>query len=91
MLEAVCLKILHLADLHFGKSIYGLSLLDSGDQAEWVKRFLELAEDVEKFLEYNGMECCECGCCSYICPAKRQLTQSIKTMRKLILANKKKK
>lgn len=41
------MKILHLADLHFGKSIYGLSLLDSGDQAEWVKRFLELAEDVK--------------------------------------------
>ena len=41
------MKILHLADLHFGKSIYGLSMLDSGDQAEWVKRFLELAEDVK--------------------------------------------
>ena len=46
--------------------------------------------DEERFLKYNGMECCECGCCSYICPAKRQLTQSIKTMRKLLLAKRKK-
>ncbi len=45
----------------------------------------------EKFLEYGGMECCECGCCSYICPAKRQLTQNIKSMRKILLAKKKKK
>ena len=42
------------------------------------------------FAENQGMECCECGCCSYICPAKRQLTQSIKSMRKMVLAKKKK-
>ena len=45
----------------------------------------------EMFQKFNGMECCECGCCSYICPAKRQLTQSIKSMRKMILADRKKK
>lgn len=45
----------------------------------------------EMFLKYNGLECCACGCCSFICPAKRQLTQSIKTMRAMALANKKKK
>ena len=44
----------------------------------------------EAFLKCNGMECCECGCCSFICPAKRQLTQSIKSMRKIQLAKKKK-
>ena len=44
----------------------------------------------EAFLAYNGMECCECGCCSYVCPAKRPLTQSIKSMRKMQLAKKKK-
>ena len=44
----------------------------------------------EKFLAYNGMECCECGCCSYVCPAKRPLTQEIKSMRKIQLAKKKK-
>ncbi len=46
--------------------------------------------DEAAFLEHDGMECCECGCCSYICPAKRQLTQSIKSMRKMMLAKKKK-
>jgi electron transport complex protein RnfC len=46
--------------------------------------------DEEAFVANNGMECCECGCCSYICPAKRQLTQSIKSMRKTVLANRKK-
>lgn len=44
----------------------------------------------EAFLANNGMECCECGCCSYVCPAKRTLTQSIKSMRKMMLAKKKK-
>lgn len=45
----------------------------------------------EEFEKWSGMECCECGCCSYICPAKRHLTQSIKTMRRQILAQRKKK
>lgn len=44
----------------------------------------------EAFLLENGMECCECGCCSFICPAKRPLTQSIKSMRKIQLSKKKK-
>ena len=44
----------------------------------------------EEFLSHNGMECCECGCCSFVCPAKRPLTQSIKSMRKMVLAKKKK-
>lgn len=47
--------------------------------------------DIERFTALNGMECCECGCCSYICPAKRPLTQSIKSMRKMVLASRKKK
>ena len=46
--------------------------------------------DKESFIDNYGMECCECGCCSYICPAKRNLTQSIKSMRKDILASRKK-
>lgn len=46
--------------------------------------------DEEAFVANDGMECCECGCCSYVCPAKRQLTQSIKSMRKTVLANRKK-
>lgn len=46
--------------------------------------------DEETFLAHDGMECCECGCCSFICPAKRHLTQNIKSMRKILLAKKKK-
>lgn len=46
--------------------------------------------DEEAFLKHDGMECCECGCCSFICPAKRPLTQEIKSMRKMLLAKKKK-
>ena len=46
--------------------------------------------DEECFLALNGMECCECGCCSFVCPAKRPLTQTIKSMRKIQLAKKKK-
>lgn len=46
--------------------------------------------DEESFLKGNGMECCECGCCSFVCPAKRPLTQYIKSMRRMIMANKKK-
>lgn len=47
--------------------------------------------DKEIFQKWNGMECCECGCCSFVCPAKRQLTQQIKSMRKMVLADRKKK
>lgn len=46
--------------------------------------------DEETFLKCNGMECCECGCCSFVCPAKRQLTQAIKSMRKIQLGKRKK-
>ena len=55
-------------------------------------RLADFAEhgNTEAFEKNNGMECCECGCCSYICPAKRQLTQSIKSMRKMVLASRKK-
>ena len=44
----------------------------------------------EEFVANDGMECCECGCCSYVCPAKRHLTQSIKSMRKIVLGKRKK-
>ena len=50
---------------------------------------VEHGED-DRFLSSYGLECCECGCCSYVCPARRQLTQLIKGMRKIQLANRKK-
>ena len=47
-------------------------------------------DDSERFVKESGMECCECGCCTFICPAKKPLTQTIKSMRKMELANRKK-
>ncbi len=57
------------------------------------KILAECAEhyDEDRFVSLGGMECCECGCCSFTCPAKRPLTQSIKSMRKIILGKRKKK
>lgn len=54
--------------------------------ADYGERF-----DEEKFTAMNGLECVECGSCSYVCPAKRTLKQSIGSMRKIALANRKKK
>ena len=38
------MKFLHISDLHFGKVIHGVSMLENGDQPFWTDRFLELAE-----------------------------------------------
>jgi len=45
----------------------------------------------DEFEKWHGLECIECGSCSFACPAKRQLAQSIKTMKKQVLAAKRKK
>lgn len=45
----------------------------------------------EAFEKWHGMECVECGSCSYTCPARRHLAQSIKSMKKTIIANRRKK
>ena len=57
------------------------------------RKLADFAEHYEEeaFLSHNGMECCECGCCSFVCPAKRPLTQTIKSMRKMQLAKRSKK
>ena len=54
--------------------------------ADYAKR-----HDSGMFEKWNGMECIECGCCSYVCPAKRPLKQSIGSMKKIVLAERKKK
>lgn len=46
--------------------------------------------DTVRFQALDGMECCECGCCSVVCPAKRQVAQAVGSMRRMILANRKK-
>lgn len=56
-------------------------------------RLADFAEhhDEESFTKWEGLECVECGSCSYVCPAKRQLKQAIGSMRKIALANRRKK
>ena len=54
--------------------------------ADYAERY-----DEEGFVQWNGMECVECGCCSYKCPAKRQLKQAIGSMKKMVIANRKNK
>lgn len=46
--------------------------------------------NLEAFQKWHGMECVECGCCSYVCPAKRPLAQMIKNVRRMVMANRKK-
>lgn len=41
------MKFFHLADLHFGKSLHGFSLIDQGDQPDWVCKFLELVDETK--------------------------------------------
>ena len=45
----------------------------------------------EAFVKLEGLECIECGSCSYVCPARRQLKQSIGSMKKIAMANLRKK
>ena len=56
-------------------------------------RLADYAEhhDEEAFTKHEGLECMECGSCSFVCPAKRPLKQAIGSMRKIALANRKKK
>lgn len=56
-------------------------------------RLADYAEhhDEAQFTAHEGLECMECGSCSFVCPAKRHLKQAIGSMRKIALANRKKK
>ena len=38
------MRFLHIADLHLGKALHGVSLLENGDQGFWCDRFLALAD-----------------------------------------------
>ena len=39
------MKFLHIADLHFGKTIYGTSMIESGDQKDWIEKFIGLCTE----------------------------------------------
>jgi Na+-translocating ferredoxin:NAD+ oxidoreductase subunit C len=47
-------------------------------------------KDVEQLLSHHVHDCIECGCCSYICPAKRYLVQSIRNGKAYVRMAKKK-
>ncbi|MCL1993027.1 MAG: electron transport complex subunit RsxC [Spirochaetes bacterium] len=49
-----------------------------------------LKESGDLFIKHNGLDCIECGSCSYICPAKRRLSQAIRTFRRVQLAKRRK-
>ena len=44
----------------------------------------------ELFEKWEGLECIECGSCSFVCPAKRPLAQAIRSMKKTVIASKRK-
>jgi electron transport complex protein RnfC len=35
-------------------------------------------KDIDGLMTYHVNDCIECGCCSFVCPAKRYLVQSIR-------------
>lgn len=45
-----------------------------------------LAGDDDAFVAHHGLDCIECGSCSFICPAKRQLAQSIRVNKRAVMA-----
>ena len=49
------------------------------------------AFDLDTIQKLHGMECYECGSCTYVCPAKRRLTQKFKQARRAVMDAGKKK
>lgn len=52
---------------------------------------LVLRGDYETFETIHGMDCIECACCSFVCPAKRHLTQTCREGKRTININRRKK
>ena len=49
----------------------------------------EYREEYERYeVKLHGLECIQCGCCTYVCPAKRPLMQMFKQTKADILARK---
>ena len=42
----------------------------------------------ELFEQWHGLECIECGSCSFVCPARRHTAQSVRLMKKQVMADK---
>lgn len=56
------------------------------------RKLVKYAEcsDERRFIRWGGMECSDCGACSYVCPAKRELSRTIKQTRRGILDERRK-
>lgn len=50
---------------------------------------LTRAERFDAAEKIGAMNCIECGCCTFVCPAKRALTQSCRTAKKVITTRRK--
>jgi electron transport complex protein RnfC len=56
----------------------------------------EIVKDLNKkdyaaFIKHNGIDCIECGSCSYTCPAKRHLAQTLRVGKREAIAFSRKK
>ncbi|WP_434655679.1 electron transport complex subunit RsxC [Thermoanaerobacterium thermosaccharolyticum] len=49
-----------------------------------------LKNDFDKCEEYHAFDCIECGSCSYVCPSKRPLVESIRLAKREILRKRRK-
>ncbi|MGL5244877.1 MAG: electron transporter RnfC, partial [Sarcina sp.] len=54
------------------------------------ERLHKVAENgnLKEFERLHGMDCIECGSCTYICPAKNLLIQNIKNAKQQVIKNK---
>ena len=41
------MRFLHISDLHLGKVVHGVSMLENGDQPSWIDKFLALTEELQ--------------------------------------------
>jgi electron transport complex protein RnfC len=51
---------------------------------------LALLEDYDAFVDEGGMDCIECGSCSYTCPSMRYLVQSLREAKRTAGARRRK-
>ena len=63
--------------------------LEGGDEkdrfmAAHANEFCELLTQYWAWKRCGAPSCIGCGCCSYVCPAKRYLAQSVKLAKKII-------
>ncbi|MCR5703308.1 MAG: electron transport complex subunit RsxC [Eubacterium sp.] len=47
-------------------------------------------DQMDLFVKMHGMECIECGTCNFNCPANRNITQSVRTMKRKVQAARRK-